>query len=245
MPTRHLPNMANWDRALSLGVGAALIAIAWKRRRLTGSVMTAGLGFLARGATGSCPAYSAAGIRTRSDDSRHVLSGSGGVRVRETVTIRANADELFDVWDSVDNLPVFMSDVERVERLSSRRTRWTVKGPGGVHFTWDAEIINRIEGRLIAWRSLPDADVVSAGSVRFKPLRRGGTEVTVHMQYDPPLGKAGALAAWMMGRDPAATLREDLRRLKQLMEAGEERSADAAPDEDRPRRFRLLRKAMA
>jgi uncharacterized membrane protein len=224
-------------------VGAALVAFAWKRRRLTGSSMTAGLGFVARGLTGSCPAYAAAGIRTRSGDTREALAGRGGTRVRETITIDADAEELFDVWDMVENLPVFMSGVERVERLSNSKTRWTVEGPGGTRLTWDAEIINRVPGKLIAWRSLPDADVVSAGSVRFKPLGRGGTRVTVHLQYEPPLGKAGAWVAWMTGHDPGSMLREDLRRLKQLMEAG--RRTDSARTQASKRRFRLLRSSPA
>src|SRR5204863_7120576 len=33
---------------------------------------------------------------------------------------------------------------------------------------WDAEIYNEIENELIAWRSLENADVVNARSVRFK-----------------------------------------------------------------------------
>ena len=52
---------------------------------------------------------------------------------------------------------------------------------------------------------------------------RGGrsTQVTVHLQYAPPAGRAGALLAWLFGREPSQTIREDLRRLKQLLEAGE------------------------
>jgi uncharacterized membrane protein len=229
MTSRTVPNMANWDRALSLAVGAALMAYAWKRRRMAGSAMTAGLGFVARGLTGSCPGYSAFGLRTRSDEPRDVLSGSGGIRVKESISIRADARDVFRVWDEVENLPIFMEHVERVERLDDRTTRWTVRAPGGLAVTWEAEVINRIEPQLIAWKSLPGADVVSAGSVRFRPTRRG-TQVTVHMQYEPPLGKAGAFGAWLAGHDPATSLRADLRRLKRLMETGHAESdlSDAA-----------------
>jgi uncharacterized membrane protein len=41
------------------------------------------------------------------------------------------------------------------------------------------------------------------------------------MQYDPPAGRIGAAVAWMLGHDPASSVREDLRRFKQLMETGE------------------------
>jgi uncharacterized membrane protein len=97
-----------------------------------------------------------------------------------------------------------------------------VKAPAGRTVQWDAEIINEIPGEVIGWRTLAGADVISAGSVRFAPLAVGrGTEVRVRMQYDPPAGKIGAAVAWMLGHDPASTVREDLRRFKQLMETGE------------------------
>jgi uncharacterized membrane protein len=41
------------------------------------------------------------------------------------------------------------------------------------------------------------------------------------LQYAPPAGKAGALVATLVGREPSQTIREDLRRFKQLLEAGE------------------------
>ena len=72
--------------------------------------------------------------------------------------------------------------------------------------------------------------MVSAGSVRFRPatgLR--GTEVRVRLQYEPPAGKMGAAIAWLFGHDPAATIREDLRRFKQLMEAGEAATTEGQP----------------
>ena len=45
------------------------------------------------------------------------------------------------------------------------------RGPGGVRVEWDAEIINEIQNKVLAWKSLPGGDVVSAGSVTFEPAR--------------------------------------------------------------------------
>ena len=95
-------------------------------------------------------------------------------------------------------------------------------GPAGLAVEWDAEIINEVENKLIAWRSLPGSDVVTAGSVNFDAARGGrSTQVSVHLQYAPPAGKAGALVASLFGREPSQTIREDLRHFKQLLEAGE------------------------
>ena len=52
-------------------------------------------------------------------------------------------------------------------------------------------------------------------------LTRGGCEVIVTMDYNQPGGAAAGAALWMMGRTPRNELREDLRRLKHMLEAGE------------------------
>jgi uncharacterized membrane protein len=55
-------NLATWERALSLAVGAALLAIAVKRRRYLGSAAMSGLSLVARGASGYCPVSARTGF---------------------------------------------------------------------------------------------------------------------------------------------------------------------------------------
>jgi uncharacterized membrane protein len=43
--------------------------------------------------------------------------------------------------------------------------------------------------------------------------------VNVILQYDPPAGKLGAGIAALLGMSPGSVLREDLRRLKVLLES--------------------------
>jgi uncharacterized membrane protein len=82
-------------------------------------------------------------------------------------------------------------------------------------------VINEIEGELIGWQSTENADVATAGSVRFVPAMGGGTEIIVHLQYEPPAGKLGSLVASMFGEEPSQQIRSDLRRLKEILETGE------------------------
>jgi uncharacterized membrane protein len=115
-----------------------------------------------------------------------------------------------------------MDHLVSVHQMDYRRSHWMAKAPAGRTVQWDAEIINEIPGELLGWRTLDGADVASAGSVRFKRATGGrGTEVRVHLQYDPPAGKVGATVAWILGHEPSQTIHEDLRRFKQLMETGE------------------------
>jgi uncharacterized membrane protein len=63
--------------------------------------------------------------------------------------------------------------------------------------------------------------VDQAGSVHFSPAPEGGTEVRVIMRYSPPAGKLGDAVAHVLGDDPDRQIADDLRRFKQVMDAGE------------------------
>jgi uncharacterized membrane protein len=229
-------NVADVERWASALGGAALAAYGIKQlkdRSPSGAALTAaGTALIYRGATGHCPMYSAAGISTadRRDDTRAALSGPRGVNVQEAVTINRPADELYRFWRSFEQLPSFMDHLVSVTQLDQCRSHWVAKAPAGSTVEWNAEIINEIPGELIGWRTLDGSEVVSAGSVCFKPAPGGrGTEVRVRLQYDPPGGKLGSTIAWMFGEEPSQTIREDLRRFKRLMGAGEIATTERQP----------------
>jgi uncharacterized membrane protein len=100
----------------------------------------------------------------------------------------------------------------------------------GKTFEWDSEVIKDEPGRLIAWKSLPGSDVHLAGSVHFDQLPGNrGTIVTLELNYEPPAGAIGLAFAKLIGQDPDKNAREDLRRFKQLMEAGEIPTIEGQP----------------
>jgi uncharacterized membrane protein len=115
-----------------------------------------------------------------------------------------------------------MRHLESVEKITETISHWRAKGPAGLTVEWDAEVYNEVPNKLIAWRSLEGADVVSAGSVNFDRAADGrATRVTVHLQYSPPLGKLGAAVARIFGADAETGIREDLRRFKSTIETGQ------------------------
>jgi uncharacterized membrane protein len=144
-----------------------------------------------------------------------------GVRVDQRIVLNRPRGEVYRFWRRLENLPRFMDHLEAVAVLDERRSHWTAKGPAGSRVEWDAEIHNEIPNELIAWRSLQGSGVDNAGSVHFMPTENGDTEVRVLLRYDPPAGKLGAAAARLFGEDPSRQVAEDLRRLKQVVEAGE------------------------
>jgi uncharacterized membrane protein len=137
------------------------------------------------------------------------------------VIIARPREELFQFWRRFDNLPRFMDNLQSVTVLDGRRSHWVAKGPLGARVEWDAEIHNEIPDELIAWRSLPGSEVDQAGSVHFMRGHGGGTEVRVVLRYAAPAGKVGEAIGHVLGEDPAQQIADDLRRLKQVMEAGE------------------------
>jgi uncharacterized membrane protein len=174
-----------------------------------------------RGLVGQWPPRFTTG-RAAHGDPRVALAGDRGIHVRESVRVETPVAEVYRFWRELENLPRFMTHLERVSDLGNGRSHWVAKGPADLSIEWDAEIINEVENKVIGWRSLPGSDVVNAGSVNFSPVGAGrSTRLSVHLQYAPPAGRAGAFLAAMFGREPSQTIREDLRRLKQLLQAGE------------------------
>lgn len=212
-------NLNNWERVVSLAAGAALIGVAARSRRWRSIAASSGAGLIGRGLTGFCPVNYAIGRGRTLDDTRHALSGPRGVNVDERITIARRPEEVFEFWRDLANLPRFLSHLERIDVIDGRRSHWVVQGPAGMHVEWDAELINEIRPDLLAWRSLPGADVASAGTVQFRPLGPTETELRVRMQYAPPAGRAGAAVARLLGDSPESMLRTDLRRLKSILEA--------------------------
>jgi uncharacterized membrane protein len=143
-------------------------------------------------------------------------------KVERNVTIQRSRDELYAFWRNFENLPRFMEHLVSVKVLSPTRSHWKAKGPAGMTVEWDAELVNDVPSTLIAWKSLPGADVPNAGSVHFTELPGNrGTMVKVEMDVEIPAGKVGLAIAKVFGEDPDREVREDLRKFKQLMETGE------------------------
>jgi uncharacterized membrane protein len=214
-------NVSDWERVASLAAGAALIYFGTRRSRGNRLATSTGVGLITRGLTGYCPVNQALGRESDRSNTKVALSGPRGVHVYESIIINRPPAELFSFWRDFSNLPRFMEHLQDVQVLSPTRSVWTAKAPIGTRVKWEAEVINEIDGELIGWQSTANADVATAGSVRFVPAMGGGTEIIVHLQYEPPAGKLGSLVASVFGEEPSQQIRADLRRLKEILETGE------------------------
>jgi uncharacterized membrane protein len=214
------------ERAISAAAGAAIGIAGLTRRGAPGiGAGIAGGWLVYRGLSGHDPLYRAFGINTARSNAgpRAVVRHGQGVRVACSVTIDRPAEELYRFWRNLENLPRVMSHLNSVSVTDGTTSHWVAKAPAGRSVEWDAEIITERPSELIGWRSLPGSGVHNAGSVRFRPAFDGrGTDVTVEISYEPPLGPAGAAVASLLGEEPGAQLRDDLCRFKSMMETSEE-----------------------
>jgi uncharacterized membrane protein len=223
--SRGMPvNVGRRERWISAVAAAAVTAYALRRRRGRAAILPIAGALLSRAVSGRCAVNQMLGRNSALDGS--VSPGTSvrrgeGVRVDEWIVVNRPRYEVYRFWRNLENLPRFMDHLESVTVLDEERSHWVAKGPAGTRVEWDAVIYHEIPNELIAWRSLEGSEVDNAGSVHFSPTENGDTEVRVVLRYAPPAGKAGAVVAWLFGEEPSLQVAEDLRRLKQVVEAAE------------------------
>jgi uncharacterized membrane protein len=215
-------NVGKAERVVSGLAAAAVATVALRRKRLRPFLFPIAGSLLSRAVTGRCAVNRALGRNTAGKGRRSPVASirrGEGIKVEHSVVVSRPVAEVYRFWRNFENLPRFMDHLESVTVLDESRSHWVAKAPAGTRVEWDATIHNEIENQLIAWRSLPGADVNNAGSVHFIPVGENQTEVRVVLSYEPPAGKLGAVVAKLLGEEPSKQVADDLRRFKQVMEA--------------------------
>jgi uncharacterized membrane protein len=210
------------SRALYGLAGGALLLLGLSRRsKLRTPLALLGADLLTYAATGH-HLYEALGITGGHAGTREGtrIPHQLGVQVQRSIHVNAPPRKAYEFVRDLENLPRFMEHVKNVSKKDDKRSHWVVKAPAGTEVEWDAEIINDLPGELIAWRSVNNPDIDSAGSVRFeRTTGDGGTVIRVSMQYLPPAGILGATVAKLFGEEPEQQLKDDLGRLKTALES--------------------------
>jgi uncharacterized membrane protein len=202
-----------WSPFLRLLAGAAgvglLLAGLRRRDRLGALLRLGGIAIL---------------VRDVANQSLRRLLGFGAgrnvIEIHKTFTIQAAVDDVFELWLSFESFPLFMDHLRRVEPMGEGRYHWVASGPAGLSVSWEADIIELVPGRRIAWASLPGAVLANEGVVQFDENPDGSTRVTIKLAYNPPGGVLGHLLAALFGADPKHAMDEDLVRFQSLIERG-------------------------
>ena len=179
----------------------ALVAYGLTRRSKAGTALAAAGGLLAYKAAKAAPTIA---------DTHAVF------------LVNASAEHAYKLWRNFAGLPRFMVHLKTVRELDGGRSEWIAVGPGQREIRWTAETREDTPNQRIAWRSLPDSDVQTSGSVDFRPDPQGrGTFISANVQYAIPGGAFTSGLAALFGKNPEFVVREDVRRFKQLLETGE------------------------
>lgn len=142
--------------------------------------------------------------------------------VGKTVTVGKPREEIYAQWRDFTRFPHFMENVESVQKLDDKRSRWMIKAPAGTSVQLVTRITEDKPNEAIAWESEPESEIKTTGRAEFLDAGPGrGTMVRLIMRYDPPGGIIGKGIAKLFQREPHIQARRDLRRFKQLMENGE------------------------
>ncbi len=217
-----------WARVAGDVMDLTLLARALRDKPPSRARIAAAMGAVA--GIAAADAYAATRLSRRPPEEEGTVQDPT-TRVRAAITIRRPPEDVYAFWRDFEHLPDFMSHLETVRANGDRLSHWTAKAPAGRTVQWDAEIVEDRPGELIAWRSLPGAEVENSGTVRFTPAPGDrGTEIHLSMAYEPPGGPLGELVARLFGEEPRQQVTDDLRRLKQVMETGVVMRSEATPE---------------
>jgi uncharacterized membrane protein len=218
----HFVNVGRGERVLSALAGGLLATWGLRRRGAAGyGAALVGAELLYRGVSGHCMAYTAMGVSTSDEPALGEVAEvdrGKAVDVRRSIEVARPREELFAIWRDFSQLPHFMTHLERVDVLSPTRSHWVTKGPIGTTVEWDAEIVDERPGEWIAWQAVEPAQVPNNGTVMFRDLPDGGTEIFVTIEAQPPAGRLGDLVARMFGRSPDRQVRMALEKFKEMAE---------------------------
>ncbi len=213
--------------------GAALVALAARQGRwkTIGAAALAGAPLVYRGATGHWPVPQS--VAQKASDALASPPGRGRRHHRQAgrraLRLLAPAGEP----------PADHEEPRAVADLGDGRSHWVGKSPLGLKVEWDAEIVDEQEGQapLLALAAGLPGRQRRHGLVRRRPQRprhRGAGR-----RWSSAARGIGQVVGKALARSPTRSrCREDLRRFKQLMEAGRD------PDHRRPAARRRVRSSV-
>jgi uncharacterized membrane protein len=140
-------------------------------------------------------------------------AGTRGSSVTETITVDVPVRTAYDQWTQFEEFPSFMDSVHEVRQLDDKRLHWKADVFGKT-VEWDAEIVEQVPDRRIAWRSTTGKP--NSGTVRFESLSASRTRIVLGMSYTPE-GIVETVGD-MLGA-VRTEARGNLQRFKQMIEA--------------------------
>ena len=138
-----------------------------------------------------------------------------------TCDINAPVSKVWEVWNDLDAMPLWMSWIESVKTIEEPTktlpdlTEWTLAA-NGFRFKWQAKINERIEAEKLQWESV--GGLPTKGSVHFSVEEANRTVVKLSVTYELPRAIAPLMEANILGSMVTNELQGNLDRFKDLVE---------------------------
>jgi uncharacterized membrane protein len=144
-----------------------------------------------RGAVGTLAGLAGAGIvaRALAPVAAALLRRAGlarqAVNVHATFVVDRPVREMFALCSNFENFPRVVGALRDVTDFDDGRSRWAIARASGELLEWDAIVTKYVPSQVIAWESVPNAPVESAGVVRFAPEGPNRTRLDLTLRYRP------------------------------------------------------------
>jgi uncharacterized membrane protein len=103
-------------------------------------------------------------------------------KVDSTVEVDVPVQTAYNQWTQFEEFPRFMEGVKEVRQLDDERLYWSAE-LGGEKKEWYAVITRQVPDQVLAWES--EGGARNDGTVVFKPIDGGRTEIELHINYEP------------------------------------------------------------
>jgi len=103
-------------------------------------------------------------------------------KVEKSILVNVPVGTAYNQWTQFEDFPHFMGGVKKVSQHSDRTMRWVAE-IGGVKREWEAEILEQVPDRKVAWAATSGA--TNAGAVYFEPVSIDQTSVRLELEYEP------------------------------------------------------------
>lgn len=132
--------------------------------------------------------------------------------IEKSIVINLPVRTVYNQWTQFEQFPKFMHGVKEVRQHGDVFLHWTVSIGGKVE-EWEAEIVEQMPDKIIAWRSAGGAP--NAGCVRFESIDLQRSRLLLRLDYEPHglLEKIGDLAGAVEARVVG-----DLKRFRDFIE---------------------------
>lgn len=134
-----------------------------------------------------------------------------------SVNVNAAPQAAWEYVSNYQNFDQFMPNIKSIQLLSGDTSEWHLSGPLGIPVSWQAVTSIKEAPKHLAWHSVKGT-IDTKGFIKIEPIG-SGSKITVHMEYQPPLGAIGEAFATLF-KDPQIMLEQGVEKLGELLQGG-------------------------